>query len=76
MTLTEIKTKLHNRIEHLSEAQIKKLQEMLDTTFPEKGEESGLPKKRRLVGSMKGLVTYIADDFNEPLDDFKDYMPE
>ena len=33
-------------------------------------------EKRGLVGCMKGFVTYMADDFNEPLDDFKDYMPE
>ncbi len=25
-------------------------------------------------GSMKGLVLYIADDFDAPLDDFKEYM--
>ena len=33
-------------------------------------------QKRGLVGSMKGFVTYMADDFNEPLDDFKEYMPD
>lgn len=31
-------------------------------------------KKDRKFGSMKGLVVKIADDFNEPLEDFKDYM--
>ena len=76
MTLTEIKTELYHRIEHLSEAQIRKLQEIVDKTFPGKAAVPSLPEKRRLVGSMKGLVTYMADDFNEPLDDFKDYMPE
>ena len=76
MTITQIKTELHNRIEHLSEAQIEKLQELIDKTFPKESDEADLPQKRRLVGSMKGLVTYMADDFNEPLDEFKDYMPE
>ena len=33
-------------------------------------------RERGLFGSMKGLVTYMADDFNEPLDDFEGYMPE
>ena len=33
-------------------------------------------QKRNLFGSMRGVVTYMADDFNEPLDDFKDYMPD
>ncbi len=30
-------------------------------------------KKRRKFGSAKGLIK-IYDDFNEPLDDFKEYM--
>jgi hypothetical protein len=33
------------------------------------------PKKRRLAGSMKGtFVLPLPEDFDEPLDDFKDYM--
>ena len=31
-------------------------------------------KKNRKFGSMKGLVIHIADDFDAPLEDFKDYM--
>ena len=31
-------------------------------------------KKKRKFGSMKNLVVNIADDFDEPLEDFKDYM--
>ncbi len=31
-------------------------------------------RKKRTFGSMKGLVVQIADDFDAPLDDFKDYM--
>jgi hypothetical protein len=30
--------------------------------------------EKRLFGSMKGLVLYMADDFDAPLDDFKEYM--
>ena len=26
------------------------------------------------AGCMKGTVVWMSDDFNEPLDDFKDYM--
>lgn len=33
------------------------------------------PKKQeRKFGSMKGLVVSIADDFDSPPEDFKDYM--
>ena len=31
------------------------------------------PVKPR-AGCMKGTFVWISDDFNEPLDDFKDYM--
>lgn len=36
-----------------------------------------LPEARseRKLGGAKGLVKCMADDFGEPLDDFKDYMP-
>ena len=29
---------------------------------------------QRKLGTMRGSVHYIAPDFDEPLDDFKDYM--
>ncbi len=31
-------------------------------------------KKPLMFGCMKGLITYISPDFDEPLEDFKDYM--
>ena len=38
-------------------------------------EEDFPPKKgKRKAGQLKGFVTYMADDFNVPLEDFKDYM--
>ncbi|MEZ0487239.1 DUF2281 domain-containing protein [Fibrella aquatica] len=39
-------------------------------------EEDTNPSKNkpRQFGTLKGLVTYIADDFDAPLDDFKEYM--
>lgn len=32
------------------------------------------PKKRRQAGTMKGLIVYMAEDFDAPLEDFKEYM--
>ena len=29
---------------------------------------------RRKLGFARGLITYIAPDFDAPLDDFRDYM--
>jgi antitoxin (DNA-binding transcriptional repressor) of toxin-antitoxin stability system len=31
-------------------------------------------KSRRRLGLSEGFVTYIADDFDEPLEDFAEYM--
>ncbi len=31
-------------------------------------------KSKRKLGTMKSHIKYIADDFDEPLKDFKDYM--
>jgi len=31
-------------------------------------------KKHPRAGCMKGVFTYMSDDFNEPLEDFKEYM--
>ncbi|MCL1494797.1 MAG: DUF2281 domain-containing protein [Pseudanabaena sp. Salubria-1] len=33
----------------------------------------GLPKKRRQSGSAKGLI-WMSPDFDQPLEDFQDYM--
>lgn len=32
------------------------------------------PRLPNKFGAGKGIITYIAEDFNAPLDDFKDYM--
>ena len=32
-------------------------------------------RKKRQFGFRKGALKYMAPDFNEPLDDFEDYMP-
>jgi hypothetical protein len=29
----------------------------------------------RTFGSGRHFISYVADDFNEPLDDFKEYIP-
>ena len=76
MTSLEIKTRIHERLEQMNEAQLKKLNDIVEQEFSADIRKANLSKKRNLVGSMKGLVTHMADDFNEPLDDFKGYMPE
>jgi hypothetical protein len=37
-------------------------------------EQKKYVKKHPQAGCMKGVFTYMSDDFNEPLEDFKEYM--
>ena len=30
-------------------------------------------RRKRKLGALQGLVKYMPDDFDDPLDDFKDY---
>ena len=76
MTVIELKSEIYERIEQLTEEQLKKLQAIVDQEFENNDNQKAKSKHRDLFGSMKGVVTYMADDFNEPLDDFKDYMPD
>ncbi len=32
--------------------------------------------KKRIIGLREGSLKYMADDFDEPLDDFEEYMPD
>ena len=57
------------------EPKAKKLLDDLASLNLIKVQTSEEPKrKKRKFGSMKGLVINIADDFDQPLEDFKDYM--
>ena len=57
------------------EPKAKKLLEDLASLNLIKVQETENPKRKpRKFGSMKGLVIHIADDFDAPLEDFKDYM--
>jgi hypothetical protein len=58
--------KLSPRGQDLIEKEIQKLLE--------KERIAPAAKPRAGFGEMKGVFTYIADDFDAPLEDFKDYM--
>lgn len=50
------------------------LDEMEEKELIKVDHEKNGEKKPLQRGCMKGLVVYMADDFNEPLDDFAEYM--
>ena len=74
MNELELRKDIEQKIAFLSEDKLQKLQHLVDTLLKSE-EASEKPKKERFIGSMKGALVYMTDDFNEPLDDFKDYMP-
>ncbi len=57
-------------VRQLSEADKKRLLAELQQSIDQPAEN---PEKRRASGVLKGKV-WMADDFDEPLDDFKEYM--
>ena len=73
MTAIELKTKVHQRIEHLTEEQLAELDQMIEQKF---SIVPSPPLKERKLGTMPGLIKYMASDFDEPLEDFKEYMPD
>jgi Protein of unknown function (DUF2281) len=47
--------------------------EFLADKYSRSQAENNLPIKRRQAGTMKGTIV-MSDDFDEPLEDLKDYM--
>ena len=48
-------------------------EKLLPEVLPEVPEEEK-PRKPRQAGSAKATILYMADDFDAPLDDLKEYM--
>ena len=76
MNVAEIKFNLFHNIENLSENLLVELRALIDDLLAKKQKHppTPVPRKPREFGCMKGLVIYMADDFDAPLEDFKDYM--
>ncbi|MGB3588343.1 MAG: hypothetical protein WBA23_17470 [Tunicatimonas sp.] len=70
--MTEIRTDLHAIIENLNDAQIEELRQIVNERFS----PPATPKlTERPIGLRRGALKYMADDFDDPLDCFKEYMP-
>ena len=76
MSIAELKLDLVKQLMELPEQEFMEAYWMLAQLM---WDSSGNPHTEkpasRPIGLMKGLVTYMADDFDAPLDDFNDYMP-
>ena len=51
----------------------KLLDDLADLNLIKLQKNNGSGTKVREFGSLKGLIVHIADDFDQPLEDFKNY---
>jgi hypothetical protein len=69
MELQHKKLIIHE-IGQLSDDELHAVEKLLDELKIKRQPQS----KARKAGFMKGFFSYVADDFDAPLDDFKEYM--
>jgi len=66
---------LEKKIAKLPDSSKLKLEGYVDALLDEvKQRAAGQTEIQKRFGGLKGFVTYIADDFDDPLEEFKDYM--
>ncbi len=63
---------IYNKLTALPDAMKKEVNDFIDF-LKSKSDAGQKPMKKRQAGLAKGLIK-MKDDFDEPLDDFKDYM--
>jgi hypothetical protein len=68
MSTSELKLILFRKIDSLPEEKLRKIEQFLETV------QDNAPKQRK-AGALKGFITYMAEDFDAPLEDLKEYMP-
>ncbi len=69
MNIAEHKLSLIRQIDELPEESLIELEKLISQLRINKKIES-----KRQFGCMKGLIVSMTDDFDAPLDDFKEYM--
>lgn len=74
MNTSDVKLLLFREIDKLPAELLLELKELVQK-IAASSKQAPTKKNKRQFGSMKGLVIYMAPDFNAPLDEFKDYMP-
>jgi hypothetical protein len=73
MTSLTLYTKIETLPSKLKKEVKKFIEEMLESQNNDKENSKKSVLKERTFGSLKGKI-HISDDFDAPLDEFKDYM--
>ena len=76
MKALEKRAELLTGIQRMSAEELDKLYQLMEKDFPHVMPNTDQVLTERPIGSMKGMLLYMADDFNAPLEDFADYMPD
>jgi len=66
-----VSTVLERKVRQLPLEARKEVSDFLDSLLIKYGNEKSV---KPYAGCMKGTFIWMSEDFNEPLDDFKDYM--
>lgn len=73
MTSLSLYTKIETLPPALKEEAKDFVEYLLEKTKKKKKESESNKKSEKTFGSLKGKIS-LSEDFDEPLDDFKDYM--
>ena len=68
MGQSEIITDLRDRMALMDDDHLRELLHIVDRKFPEATKKPTKPQRK--IGALKGMLVYMADDFDEPLDCF------
>ena len=70
-----------HKLETLPDSMVNEVEDFIDflkakhaKSFSKADEDKIVEEPKVLYGAAKGTILYIAEDFNEPLDELKDYM--
>jgi hypothetical protein len=69
---SDLKLSIFRKIDQLPEQSLTEINELLNTYITTSIKSK--KQKRGFVGSIPNLVVYMAEDFDAPLEDFKEYM--
>lgn len=70
---TQTLQQAYRHLQHLPKVEQKKVFGLIDALLQKNQIQDKSITKRRKAGTLPGKVVF-ADDFDEPLEDFKDYM--
>ncbi|MFN4254226.1 MAG: DUF2281 domain-containing protein [Saprospiraceae bacterium] len=73
MSALDVKLLIYRDLESLPANVMLELHGLIRDFLAQKQQPKPKVKKRQF-GSLKGMVAYMAPDFDAPLEDFKDYM--